>query len=402
MHEDLYYSLYGRKKDWFFNKRWNYDGTPLRDRTPEKQLFFLIRCILFILFLNIVLLFLTKGFMVDDNSMLRDVISGGWKPGLNLYAITATEMIIIVAVVLCMGLRRLIYFAARFSTARGETVCHLVYSMIMYAAVLVAMYYSLSLFGVHARTILAGAGILGIVISFGAQSTIADILSGMFLIFEDVLHVGDFVRLGDDLGLVKSIGVRMTKIQSYGTEISVNNADLKSMHNLSNADAMVTCYISIDYRENLERVEKIIKEELPGLKKRMDEQGYITSDIWYSDVSSLNENGVILRFDVFCISYRFGLVQRRLNAELLMMCQRNNIKTAASHTYLENVKPPAKAGEILAQDKAMAQERALAQDRPLAQEKAPAQIKPPAPVQQEDPQGRRKGFIDKIIEKKDR
>ena len=376
--DDLFYSLYGKKKDLFFNKRWNYDGTPLRDRTPEKQLFFVIRCILFFLFLNVVMLFLTRNFPLGENSMLRDVVSGGWEPGINLYAITATEMIIIVAVVLCMCLRRLIYFAARFSTARGETVCHLVYSMIMYAAVLVAMYYSLSLFGVHAKTILAGAGILGIVISFGAQSTIADILSGMFLIFEDVIHVGDFVKVDDSIGIVKSIGVRMTKIQSYGTEISINNADLKSMRNLSSADAMVTCYIPIDYREDLARVEKIVEKELPDIKERMDKTGYIKSDIWYSDVSSLNENGVILRFDVFCVSYRFGVVQRRLNAELLMMCQRNNIKTAVGHTYLENVRASAKAGEV------------------------PAQIKPPEPVQKEAPQDRRKGFIDNIIDKMDK
>ena len=336
-HDDLFYSIYGKKQDWFFDERWHYDSTPLRQRTPEKQLFFIIKCILFILALDIFTFFVSQGTGLSENSMLRDVISGDWQHGFNLYAITATEMIIIVSVVLCMGIRRLIYFIARFSTARGETVCHLVYSIVAYAAVLVALYYSLSLFGVHTKTILAGAGILGIVISFGAQSTIADILSGMFLIFEDVIHVGDYVKVGDKTGIVKSIGVRMTKIQSYGTEISFNNADLKSMQNLSDSDARVMCFLPLSSSADLARVEKIIEKELPGINKRLSETGYLTEEFWYSDVASVDDSGMTLRFDGYCVPYRFGQVMRQMYGELIRMCQRNGIRFAVSNTHLDPV-----------------------------------------------------------------
>lgn len=339
--EDLFFSIFGQKRDHFFSDRWNYDSTPWRDRTPEKQLHGIAAGLFFVLFLLVVKLFYTSGASLNENSMLRDVVTGGWEHGVNLYAITASEMVIVVAITMCALLHWLVYFIARFSTSRVETVCHLVYSMISYAAVLVAIYYCLSFFGVHTRTILAGAGILGIVISFGAQSTIADILSGIFLIFEDVIHVGDFVKVAGTMGIIKRVGVRMTKIQSFGTEISINNADLKALENMSNDDGRVSCYLSININENLALVEEVIERELPGIIGRLDETGYITTDIWYSGVTGMEGSAMTLRFDTFCISYRYGRVLRALNAELIRMCQKYGIRMAIPQTVLKEDDPPA-------------------------------------------------------------
>ena len=334
--EDLFYNLFGNQRDRYFHERWNRDNTPLRTRTPEHQLMFVARCILFALFLWIVFAFLTKGMYLDENSMIREVVRGKWERGMNLFAFTATEMIIIVSVMICIALHDLVYFIARFSTPRGETICHLVYSMITYATVFVALYYSLSMFGVHTSTILKGAGIVGLIVTFGAQGTIADILSGMFLIFENVIHVGDFIKVGDNVGVVKNIGVRMTKIQNFGTVISINNAELKALHNMSDGDARADCRIKIDNRENMALVREIIERELPLIEERIMETGYITSEIWFSGVSAVDESGITLRFIVFCISYRMGRVQRMLNEELIDMCQNNGIRLAVSRSLLEN------------------------------------------------------------------
>ena len=343
--EDLFYNLFGNQRDRHFHERWNRDITPLSRRTPEQQLLFVARCILFALFLWIVFVFLTKGQYLDENSMIRDVVRGGWKKGINLYAITAAEMIVISLSALCMVLHSLVYFIARFSTPKGETICHLVYSMITYATVFVTIYYTLSVFGVHTSTILKGVGIVGIIITFGAQSTIADILSGMFLIFEDVIHVGDYISVGDVSGVVNNIGVRMTKIQSFGTIISVNNADLKSMRNMSYADARVSCSIKIDNREDLADVREIIDRELPGIEERLKETGSITTDVWYSGVDSVDETGMTLEFVVFCRSDKYLTAQRTLNEEVISMCQRNGIRLAVNRSLLESASEDDDAGD---------------------------------------------------------
>ncbi len=333
--EEQFLSVFGKQRDKHFRERWNRDDTPFGQRTPEQQILFVARIILFAIFLWIVVVFLSKGQHLDENSMIRDVVNGGWKKGMNLYALTAAEMIIVVATVLCMALHDLVYFIARFSTPRGETVCHLVYSMITYATVLVTLYYTLSVFGVHTSTILKGAGIVGLVITFGAQNTISDILSGMFLVFEDVVHVGDFVKVGDVFGVVKNIGVRMTKIQSYGTIISINNSDLKAMQNMSYADSRITCSIKIDSREDLYRVRKIIERELPHIDAMFREPGYTTTDIYYRGVYAADESGITLYFSVYCLPERYTYVFTKLNEEIVSMCQRNGIRLAVSRSLLE-------------------------------------------------------------------
>jgi len=334
--EDLFMSMFGNHRDKSFMERWNRDDTPFGQRTPEKQILAIARIVLFAIFLWIVIVFLSKGQYLDENSMIRDVVTGGWKKGLNLYALTAAEMIIVVAAFLCMALHDLVYFIARFSTPRGETVCHLVYSIITYATVLVALYYTLSVFGVQASTILKGAGIVGLIITFGAQNTIADILAGMFLVFEDVVHVGDFVKVGDVFGVVKNIGIRMTKIQSYGTVISINNSDLKAMQNMSYADSRITSSIKIDSREDVDRVRRIVERELPAIDERFRKTGYTTTDVYYYGVSGADESGITLYFCVFCHPNRYNTVSMTLNEELIGMCQRNGIRLAVKRSLLEN------------------------------------------------------------------
>lgn len=407
--EELFQSLFGRERDRSFSERWNHDSTPLRKRSPEKQLFFIIRCILVVLCLGVVLLYLTRGEFLSVNSPLRDVVSGGWEKGVNLYAITATEMIILVAVVLWMALHRLVYFIARYSTPRGETVCHLVYSMITYAAVLVAIYYSLSTFGVETKTILAGAGILGIVISFGAQGTIADILSGMFLIFEDVIHVGDFVKVGMNTGIVKSVGVRMTKIQSFGTVISINNAELKATQNISDGVAYIRCSLLIDGKEDEEKVRQIVEQELPDINDRIKATGYTATNVSYGGVSSHDENGMKLKFGVFGSAYGSGRVKKMLYEELAGMCEKNGISLAASPSQLEHADDSVEAGELPAKPAEPAGQPLRA---PKA-EKEPGALeeekKPGAPDTEKEPgipekapaagASVKRGPIDKIVDK---
>lgn len=157
----------------------------------------------------------------------------------------------------------------------------------------------------------------------------------MFLIFENVIHVGDFVKVGDVVGVVNNIGVRMTKIQSFGTIISVNNSDLKSMQNLSYADSRISSSISIDNREDIGRVREIIERELPGIDARIRELGYTTTDIIYSGITETNENGFTLRFNAFCVPRYAGRATRMLTEEVISMCQRNGTRLAVRRSTLE-------------------------------------------------------------------
>ncbi|MDY0295363.1 MAG: mechanosensitive ion channel, partial [Acholeplasmataceae bacterium] len=111
---------------------------------------------------------------------------------------------------------------------RGETVGKLMASVIRYTSFIIAFFLILSAWGVQTPTLLAGAGIIGLGLSFGAQSLIEDIIAGLFIIFEKQFVVGDIVEVNDRRGIVREIGIRTTKIEDLnGDVLIINNSDIR-------------------------------------------------------------------------------------------------------------------------------------------------------------------------------
>ncbi len=113
----------------------------------------------------------------------------------------------------------------------------------------------------------AGAGILGLALSFGAQSLIEDVIAGLFIIFEKQFQVGDIIQAHGFRGKVTEIGVRTTTLVDVnGDVLIINNSDLRQTINTSANLSPAICDISIAYDEDIERVEKIILANIEDLK----------------------------------------------------------------------------------------------------------------------------------------
>ena len=160
------------------------------------------------------------------------------------------------------------------------------------------MYYTLALFGIDTKTLLASAGILGLVIGLGAQSLVADILAGMFIIFEGEFQVGDIVTVGDWRGTVVEIGIRTTKIQDGGRNIKIiSNKDVCGVINMTRDYSYAWVDLGIEYGESLERVENVLEQEFPNIRKRLP--GIIDGP-FYKGVVALADNSVNIRVMVLC------------------------------------------------------------------------------------------------------
>ena len=147
---------------------------------------------------------------------------------------------------------------------KGKAVVDIVCSLVKYVAVLVLLFFVLRAFGVDTTAILAGIGILGLIVGLGAQPLIADILAGLFIVFEGVFDVGDIIVYSGFRGTVKEIGIRTTQILDTSGNIKiVNNSNLKEVINMTNQLSLAICDIGIEYGESLERVESILKANLP-------------------------------------------------------------------------------------------------------------------------------------------
>lgn len=128
---------------------------------------------------------------------------------------------LVVAAALLLGYRLLVGLLERVArtrpvheTARFRTLTSLVTSLARWAVGFAATILILRELGVDVLPIIVSAGVLGLAVGFGAQSLIRDVITGFFLLFEGLLHVGDVVQIGATSGVVESIGLRVTTVRA--------------------------------------------------------------------------------------------------------------------------------------------------------------------------------------------
>ena len=206
---------------------------------------------------------------------------------------------------------------------KGKAIVDITASLIKYVAVLVLLFFVLQAFGVDTTTILAGIGILGLVVGLGAQPLIADILAGLFIVFEGVFDVGDIIVYNGFRGTVKEIGIRTTQIVDTSGNIKiVNNANLKDVVNMTNQLSLAVCDMSIEYGESLERVEAILKANLDKIKAEIPD---IKDGPYYKGVAQLADSAVVIRFAAYCDEGVRYQVERDMNRQFKLLFDRNNI-----------------------------------------------------------------------------
>ncbi|PKL01265.1 MAG: mechanosensitive ion channel protein MscS [Tenericutes bacterium HGW-Tenericutes-1] len=223
--------------------------------------------------------------------------------------------------------------------SRSETVGTILRSMIRYLAILVALFLILSAWGVETRTLLAGAGILGLALSFGAQSLIEDVISGLFLIFEKQFQIGDVIQIGDFRGTVLEIGIRVTKFEDINGDIKiVNNSDIRGAINTSADLSAAICDISISYSADLVKVEKIIKDNLSDIKSRIPD---IIEGPHYRGVQELGSSSVVIRIYSKSHEKKKYQVVRDLNREMKLLFDKNGIEIPFPQVVVHQEKPKA-------------------------------------------------------------
>lgn len=160
----------------------------------------------------------------------------------------------------------------RVSERRENTLLKLLENVLTYLIYFISLITILSTLSIDVKGLLAGAGIVGLAVGFGAQSLVRDIISGFFIIFEDQFSVGDYVAVGKFVGTVEEIGLRTTKIKSWTGEIHIlPNGKITEVTNYSINNSISVVDINIPYEENIEKAEEIIEKLLEGLQDKYEE-----------------------------------------------------------------------------------------------------------------------------------
>ncbi len=200
---------------------------------------------------------------------------------------------------------------------RSATVITITQSLVRYAAAIIILCWGLSILGVNMTTILASVGVVALIIGFGAESLIEDVITGFFMLFENQYNVGDIVEVGGFRGTVTDIGIRTTCITDLGGNVKIiNNSNMKDILNRSDHASRSLADIQIPYETDLPAFE----EKLPGILESIysAHQDTMHSTPVYLGVQELGESGVTLRFVVEVDESNIYSVQRILNHDLFV------------------------------------------------------------------------------------
>ena len=210
-----------------------------------------------------------------------------------------------------------------FASQKTITISLLLLNLLKWVVGIASVFLILGAWGADTTMMLASAGVLTLIIGLGSQALVADILAGIFIVFEGDFQVGDIVILDGWRGEVKCIGIRTTKLIDAGGNVKiVNNSDIRSIVNQTKELSLAKCSVGISYGDRIERVEKIIADNLPKIKEKIPA---IVEGPFYKGVSELAESSVNLLFVAKCREEDIYQVQRDLNREIKIVFDDNNV-----------------------------------------------------------------------------
>ena len=175
----------------------------------------------------------------------------------------------------------------------------------------------LSEVGMDVAPILASAGVLGLAIGFGAQNLVKDFLSGVMMMVEDQYGVGDAVDLGEAIGTVENVGLRVTRVRDVdGTVWYVRNGEILRVGNQSQNWARTVLDIAVSYSEDLARVRQVLTDVAHSLWEDEDYKDIILEEPEVWGVQNLAPEAVVVRVTLKTAPMQQWLVAREMRERI--------------------------------------------------------------------------------------
>ncbi len=180
---------------------------------------------------------------------------------------------------------------------RAEAIGAVLRSIATFVIYTLAAFIALGELGVELGPLIAGAGIVGIALGFGAQNLVKDFLSGIFMLVEDQYGVGDIIDVGDAIGVVEGVSLRSTRIRGLdGTLWHVPNGNITRIGNMSQEWARALIDVEVAYGSDLNQAKQVIKRVADSMWQEDEVWGPVIMEepeIW--GVETLGASGVAVR-----------------------------------------------------------------------------------------------------------
>jgi len=270
-----------------------------------------------------------------------------WGPGIRI--VLAIVLALIARAVLQFMIHRIVKSVSRSVRKEGDdsplaqarllqrtkTIASVLGNLATWGLTFTVLSIALTEIGVSPGAIIAGAGILGAGLGFGAQSLIKDLISGLFIVFEDQYGVGDSVDLGQASGVVESVGLRVTQVRDLeGTVWFVRNGEILRVGNQSQGWSRVVLDVPLDYTSKTEKAQEIMAKVASETAKKFPKLVIGDPEVW--GINLLSGDQVVIRLVQKTKPETKDELARVLRANLKQAFEKNRIKLAkgANSIYL--------------------------------------------------------------------
>ena len=284
----------------------------LQNLTPEKQVISVLQFSLSTVFLIIMALY-----MFNSSSVISFILFGNWKRGINLMAFSGTVLLVLMFLVLVLFKNSMTSVMTNILDPKGLTIWKLSVNLIQYFMLILMLYFIFTYLGFNANVLLASFSAFSLAISLGAKDLVADILAGVFLVFEDNFHVNDIIEVDGYRGRVLEIGLRSTKLIGAGDNIKIiGNQSVKKIVNLSRLNSWYNMQLKVSADQPLDEIEEMLKQELPKIGASIPQ---VISGPFYNGVTAIDGNSNTLSLITECNEENFGRVQREVNRAIRLL-----------------------------------------------------------------------------------
>ncbi len=243
---------------------------------------------------------------------------GDMLKGIHINLISIIQVVMMVLLVL--ALENLILWVINLikpKNSRAKTLLSIFGSILKYISAIIIICWGLTILGANVGTIVAGVGIIALIIGFGAESLIADMVTGVFMLFENQYNVGDYIEVGGFRGKVTNIGIRTTSLEDAGGNVKIiNNSMMTNLLNRSDHTSRAVSTIGIPYETDLEALEARIPDMMKGILERHSD--VLLAEPVYLGVDALADSSVNLKFVAEVEDKDIFSAARVLNRELFL------------------------------------------------------------------------------------
>jgi small conductance mechanosensitive channel len=207
----------------------------------------------------------------------------------------------------------------------AKTAVPLVENVSRWLILVLSLFFILDAIGVPLTALVASAGVAGLAIGFGAREFIADVIAGFFLLFEGLVRVGDYVKIGEVRGRIVSVGLRVVQVRRYNGQLWViPNGKLEKFANYSREYMRAIVKVGVAYEQDVRKALQVLKEV--GQKWHQDHQDIALDEPKVTGIITFDKSSCIIRISCKVKPLKHWRAQRQIRVLIKDAFEREGIE----------------------------------------------------------------------------